>query len=43
MKIITDMNEWMLKPGDRLDLLPNTFHSAEMVGKDEVQYLSAAK
>lgn len=43
MKIITDKNEWMLKPGDRLDLPPNTFHSAEMVGKEEVQYLSAAK
>lgn len=43
MKIITDKSEWMLKPGDRLDLPPNTFHSAEMVGKEEVQYLSAAK
>ncbi len=43
MKIMTDSGEWTLKPGDRLDLPPNTVHSAEMIGRDEVQYLSAAK
>ena len=43
MKLITDLHEWTLKPGDRLNLPANTVHSAEMMGKDEVQYLSAAK
>jgi len=43
MKIITDNGEWMLKPGDRLDLPANTIHAAAMIGKDEVRYLSAAK
>ena len=43
MKLATDEHEWTLKPGDRLDLPANTFHRAEMIGKDEVRYLSAAK
>ncbi len=43
MKIGTDHGEWLLKPGDRLDLPKNTVHWAEMVGKEEVHYLSAAK
>lgn len=43
MKLITAANEWIMKPGDRITLPPNTFHSAEMVGNEEVQYLSAAK
>ena len=43
MKLVTDGHAWTLKPGDRIDLPPNTFHSAEMMGKEEVQYLSAAK
>ncbi len=43
MKIITDSHEWLMKPGDRLDLPKNTSHSAEIIGKEEVQYLSAAK
>jgi quercetin dioxygenase-like cupin family protein len=43
MKIATDNGEWLLKPGDRLNLPANTAHSAEVVGKEEVQYLSAAK
>ncbi|MBI5471418.1 MAG: cupin domain-containing protein [Ignavibacteriae bacterium] len=43
MKIGTDQGEWLMKPGDRLDLPKNTVHWAEMVGKEEVQYLSAAK
>lgn len=43
MKIITDTQEWTLKPGDRLDLPANTSHAAVVVGKEEVRYLSAAK
>ena len=43
MKLATDRGQWVLKPGDRLDLPKNTVHWAEMVGKVEVQYLSAAK
>ncbi|MCC6396303.1 MAG: cupin domain-containing protein [Bacteroidetes bacterium] len=43
MKIITDSQEWLMKPGDRLNLPANTAHSAEVVGREEVQYLSAAK
>jgi len=43
MKLMTDSAEWILKPGDRIDLPANTYHRAEMVGKDEVRYLSAAK
>jgi quercetin dioxygenase-like cupin family protein len=43
MKIITDSHEWLMKPGDRLDLPKNTSHSAEIIGKEEVRYLSAAK
>ena len=43
MKIGTDGHEWMMKPGDRLNLPANTTHWAEVVGKEDVQYLSAAK
>jgi quercetin dioxygenase-like cupin family protein len=43
MRIATDTHEWILKPGDRLDLPSNTSHSAEMLGKEEVRWLSAAK
>jgi len=43
MKIITDTQEWLMKPGDRLNLPSNTSHSAEVVGREDVQYLSAAK
>jgi quercetin dioxygenase-like cupin family protein len=43
MKIVTDTGEWTLKPGDRLDIPANTIHSAEIIGKEEVKYLSAAK
>lgn len=43
MKLGTDQGEWLMKPGDRLDLPRNTVHWAEMVGKEEVKYLSAAK
>lgn len=43
MRIVTDTQDWVMKPGDRLDLPANTAHSAEVVGREEVQYLSAAK
>lgn len=43
MRIVTDTQDWVMKPGDRLDLPANTSHSAEVVGREEVQYLSAAK
>jgi len=43
MKIATDEHEWTLRPGDRLDIPANTHHRAEVMGKDEVKYLSAAK
>jgi quercetin dioxygenase-like cupin family protein len=43
MKIGTDTASWVMKPGDRLDLPAHTVHWAEVVGKDPVQYLSAAK
>lgn len=43
MKIVTDAGEWTLKPGDRMDLPANTIHSAVMIGREEVRYLSAAK
>jgi len=43
MKIATDAHEWIMNPGDRLDIPANTPHTAEMLGRQEVQYLSAAK
>jgi mannose-6-phosphate isomerase-like protein (cupin superfamily) len=43
MKIMTDTEEWIMKPGDRLNLPAHTTHSAEVMGKEEVRYLSAAK
>ena len=43
MKIGTDEHEWTLKPGDRLDIPANTHHRAEVLGKEDVRYLSAAK
>ncbi|MEK7248791.1 MAG: cupin domain-containing protein [Bacteroidota bacterium] len=43
MKLVTERGAWVLKPGDRLDLPRNTVHWAEMMGKEEVKYLSAAK
>ena len=43
MKIKTDKHEWTMKPGDRLNIPANTLHSAEILGRTEVQYLSAAK
>jgi quercetin dioxygenase-like cupin family protein len=43
MKIATDEHEWTLRPGDRLDIPANTYHRAEVIGKEDVRYLSAAK
>lgn len=43
MKLGTDKGVYLLKPGDRINLPANTIHWADMVGKEEVQYLSAAK
>ncbi len=43
MKLGMERGQWILKPGDRIDLPKNTVHWAEMVGKEEVKYLSAAK
>lgn len=43
MKIATDSHEWVMNPGDLLDIPANTPHTAEMLGKGETQYLSAAK
>jgi quercetin dioxygenase-like cupin family protein len=41
MLLATDDFEWTLKPGDRINLPARTPHSAEMLGKEEVLYLSA--
>jgi quercetin dioxygenase-like cupin family protein len=43
MKLTTDTNEWVMKPGDRLTLPAGTSHSAVMLGKEEVRYISANK
>lgn len=43
MKIGAGIHVWTLKPGDRLNIPANTVHWAEVLGKEEVKYLSAAK
>ena len=43
MKLGADSGVWVMKPGDRVDLPAHTMHWAEVVGKEEVKYLSAAK
>lgn len=43
MTLGTDTGAWTMNPGDRIDLPAHTFHWAEVVGKEEVKYLSAAK
>jgi quercetin dioxygenase-like cupin family protein len=43
MKLGTDKGVFIMKPGDRIDLPRNTVHWAEMLGKEEVKYLSAAR
>jgi quercetin dioxygenase-like cupin family protein len=42
-RISVEGNTWIMKPGDRLDLPASTVHWAEVVGKEEVRYLSAAE
>ena len=43
MKLGIDGAEWVMGPGDRIDLPANTVHWAEMLGKEPVRYLSAEK
>lgn len=43
MKLYTESQSWVMKPGDRLDIPARTLHWSEVVGKEEVRYLSAAK
>ena len=43
MKLGTDSGVWVMNPGDRVDLPAHTIHWAEVMGKEEVKYLSAAK
>jgi quercetin dioxygenase-like cupin family protein len=43
MRLATDQYEWILRPGDRLDIPAHTAHRAEMISKEEVSYLSAAR
>jgi quercetin dioxygenase-like cupin family protein len=43
MRIGIDTHEWIMKPGDRLDIPAGTFHWAEMMGKEEVRYLASAQ
>lgn len=43
IKIWTDMHQWVLSPGDRIDIPANTPHAAEVLGRKGVEYLSAAK
>lgn len=43
MKLGTDNGVWVMNPGDRVNLPAHTMHWAEVLGKEEVKYLSAAK
>jgi quercetin dioxygenase-like cupin family protein len=43
MKVSTERQAWVMKPGDRLNIPAFTLHWAEVIGKEEVRYLSAAK
>lgn len=43
MKLGIGHHEWTLTAGDRIDLPAHTVHWAEIVGKKEARYLSAAK
>ena len=42
MKLGTDNGVWVMNPGDRIDLPAHTIHWAEIIGKEDVKYLSAA-
>lgn len=43
MKVSTERQAWVMKPGDRLNIPAFTLHWAEVIGKKEVRFLSAAK
>ncbi len=43
MKLYTERQAWVMKPGDRLNIPARTLHWSEVLGKEEVRYLSAAK
>jgi len=43
MKLLIDTHQWILIPGDRLDIPAGTYHAAEMMGKEEVRYLASAQ
>jgi quercetin dioxygenase-like cupin family protein len=42
LKLYTEKAAWILKPGDRLNIPANTLHWSEVVGREEVKYLSSA-
>jgi len=42
MKLFTERQAWLLKPGDRLNIPAFTLHWFEVVGNEEVRYLSSA-
>ena len=43
LKVFTERQTWVMKPGDRLNIPAFTLHWSEVVGKEEVRYLSAAR
>ncbi len=43
LKFYTERQTWLLKPGNRLDIPAQTMHWTEVIGKEEVRYLSAAQ
>lgn len=43
MQLEIEGHKWLMKPGDRLNIPANTPHWAQVVGREEVKYLSAAK
>jgi quercetin dioxygenase-like cupin family protein len=43
MKLGVGRHHWLMEPGDRFDLPANTVHWAEVVGSDDVRYLSIEK
>ena len=43
LKVSTEKQAWIMKPGDRLNIPAFTLHWSEVLGKEEARYLSAAK
>src|SRR5512141_405505 len=43
LKLYTERQTWIMKPGDRLNIPALTVHWSEVVGNKEVRYFSAAK